>query len=205
MINLGKGLVLHNVLYVPNLACNFISVSQLIHDSNCADTFLTNYDHISRIVISLALTFMQACKTSGVDLFTVWHRCLGHPSSQIVSLLLSIHIGKKDKHEQNKANERLYLIHCDFWGPYCVCSSCGVFYFLTIVDDFSCHVDIFVDRENDSDTKFRVFRGYFIEQGIIHQTFTVDTSQQNDCVQIYPLNFGVNVSSLDQSHLIHYT
>lgn len=157
-INFGKGLVLNNVLYVPNLACNLISVSQLIHDSNCVVTFSDKLcviqDRTSRTVIGVGeqqngvyhfrtVTFVQACKTSGADSFTMWHRRMGHPSSQIVSLLPSIHVGKKDKHEQvcdiclrakqardvfipsqNKANEPFDLIHCDVWGPYSVSSSC---------------------------------------------------------------------------------
>ncbi|RDX91205.1 hypothetical protein CR513_26846, partial [Mucuna pruriens] len=76
--------------------------------------------------IIFTVTFVQACKTSGSDSFTVWHRYLGHHSSQIVSLLFSIHVGKKDKYKQNKANERFDLIHYDVWGPYHVRSSCGV-------------------------------------------------------------------------------
>ncbi|RDX62690.1 hypothetical protein CR513_58954, partial [Mucuna pruriens] len=46
------------------------------------------------------MSFVQACKTSRVDSFTMWHRFLDHPSSQIISLLPSIHVGMKDKHEQ---------------------------------------------------------------------------------------------------------
>ncbi|RDY05141.1 hypothetical protein CR513_11055, partial [Mucuna pruriens] len=120
-INLGKGPVLRNVLYMPNLACNLISISQLIHDSNCVVTFSNKlcviHDHTSRIMIGWMNNGM---------------RRLGHPSSQIVSLLPSIHVGKKDKHEQvcdiclkakqirdisissqNKANECFNLINCD--------------------------------------------------------------------------------------------
>ncbi|RDY05339.1 hypothetical protein CR513_10838, partial [Mucuna pruriens] len=88
-------------------------------------------DLISRTVIGLgeqqnvvyhfrAVTFVKACKTSG-------HRRLGHPSSQIVTLLPNIPAVKKDKHEQNKANKPFDLIHCDIWGSYHVCSSCDDF------------------------------------------------------------------------------
>lgn len=232
------------MLYVPNLACNLISVSQLIHDSNCAVTFSDKLcviqDRTSRIVIGLgeqrngvyhfrAVTFVQACKTSGVDSFTMWHRRLGHAESQIVSLLHNIHVGEKDKQgqvcdiclrakqtrdifipSQNKANEPFDLIHCDVWGPYRVRSSCGASYFLTIVDDFSRAVWIYLLVEksevantlknfctmvvtqfnrkvkivrSDNGTEFRVMRGYFVEQGIIYQTSMVDTPQQNGRVE----------------------
>ena len=243
-VNFGKGLALNNVLYVPNLACNLISVSQLIHDSNCVVTFSNKLcviqDRTSRTVIGVgeqrngvyhfrAVTFVQTCKTSGVDSFTMWHRRMGHPSSQIVGLLPCIHVTKKDKHEQvcdiclrakqtrdifipsqNKANEPFDLIHCDVWGPYRVRSSCCASYFLTIVDDFSRAVWIYLLVEksevgntlknfctmvvnqfnrkvkivrSDNGTEFRVLKGYFVEQGMIHQTSMVDTPQQNGRVE----------------------
>lgn len=81
---------------------------------------------------------------------------MGHPSSQLLSLLPSINICKKDNPEQvydiylrakqtrdsfipdqNKANEPFALTHCDIWGPYHVHSSYGASYFLTIEDNFS--------------------------------------------------------------------
>jgi len=38
-VNLGNGLVLRNVLYVPSFACNLISVHQLANDRNCIITY----------------------------------------------------------------------------------------------------------------------------------------------------------------------
>jgi len=38
-INLGNGLILQNVIYVPSFACNLISVSQLANDCNCIITY----------------------------------------------------------------------------------------------------------------------------------------------------------------------
>ncbi|CAH9072861.1 unnamed protein product, partial [Cuscuta europaea] len=37
----------------------------------------------------------------------------------------------------NRALHMFELIHCDVWGPYREPSTCGAYYFLTIVDDYS--------------------------------------------------------------------
>jgi hypothetical protein len=47
----------------------------------------------------------------------------------------------------NKALESFALIHCDIWGPYRVASHCGAHYFLTIVDDFSRSVWVYLMAE----------------------------------------------------------
>lgn len=46
----------------------------------------------------------------------------------------------------NKASCLFELVHLDLWGPYKTPSSCGVHYFLTIVDDFSRGVWLYLIR-----------------------------------------------------------
>jgi hypothetical protein len=41
-IRLADDLILENVLYVPQLKCNLISISQLSHESNCNVQFTAN-------------------------------------------------------------------------------------------------------------------------------------------------------------------
>jgi len=48
---------------------------------------------------------------------------------------------------EKKASELLYLIHCDIWGPYRVQSFSGASYFLTIVDDASRAVWVYLMTE----------------------------------------------------------
>ena len=43
-----------------------------------------------------------------------------------------------------QASNIFYLIHCDLWGPYRTPSSCGASYFLTLVDDCSRAVWIYL-------------------------------------------------------------
>ena len=42
-VNLGDGIKLDNVLYVPNLNCNLISMFKLCKQLNCAVTYLKNF------------------------------------------------------------------------------------------------------------------------------------------------------------------
>lgn len=94
----------------------------------------------------------------------LWHRHLGHPSRKVVSLLPFIcqnnaHSESNDfchskepcsicliAHQtrsvfsisESKMLDLFDMIHCDMiWGDYKVASSCGAYYFLTIVANFS--------------------------------------------------------------------
>jgi len=98
----------------------------------------------------------------------------------------------------NKAHELFDLVHCDIWGPYRVSSLCGAHYFLTIVDDASRGVwvylmwdkseaDYFLKQfiimaktqfgkgvkvaqpDNGAESKSRPMLQLYSEQGIVHQ------------------------------------
>ncbi|XP_010278082.1 PREDICTED: uncharacterized protein LOC104612388 [Nelumbo nucifera] len=110
----------------------------------------------------------------------------------------------------NKASAPFALIHCDVWGPYRTPASCGAIYFLTIVDDYSRVVWIYLMAEKSEvganivkfcamvmtqfDSKVRVIRSdngsefvalsnYCNIHGIIQQTSCVGTPQQNGRVE----------------------
>jgi len=103
-------------------------------------------------------------------------------------------------------------VHCDICGPYRVPTSCGAYYFLTVVDDASRAVWLFLMKEKsevgtllkgfvsmvktqfgkqvkivrmDNGTEFRSgpMRNFYHEEGIIYQTSCVDTAQQNGRVE----------------------
>jgi IS30 family transposase len=146
----------------------------------------------------------------------VWHKRLGHPSWKTTQLVSSCD-GSRVSELQNKvcdtcqrakqtrekfplnnhkASNTFDLIHCDLWGAYRTPSSCGASYFLTIVDDCSRAVWIFllvdkkqvsktltnffamVERQynkrvkmvrSDNGTEFICMKNYFLEHGIIFQ------------------------------------
>ncbi|KNA05415.1 hypothetical protein SOVF_190600, partial [Spinacia oleracea] len=173
---LSENLTLSNVLYVPDLKCNLISVSQLLVNSHCNVTFTNKLcviqDRNSRTLIGAGEQSdevywfkpqqpVHAYQTTVLGKHELWHRRLGHPSRKVVSLLPffstsdnKAHSSSKDFCEcdvclrahqtrsvfplsDSKADDLFSLIHCDIWGDYKVASSCGAYYFLTIADDFS--------------------------------------------------------------------
>ena len=110
----------------------------------------------------------------------------------------------------NNAIEPFALVHCDVWGPYRTPSSCGAVYFLTIVDDYSRAVWIHLMLEKsevpillqnfcamairqfghsvktfrtDNGTEFSKLKPFLRQEGILHQTSSVDTPQQNARVE----------------------
>ncbi|GJS29325.1 ribonuclease H-like domain-containing protein [Tanacetum coccineum] len=108
----------------------------------------------------------------------LWHNRLGHPADQVLSVLhndlkisksSTVHICEvyhKVKQtidpfllSNHKSKTLGELVHLDLWGPYRVPSREGFRYFLTIVDDFSREVWVYLVKTKDE--VFDVFV-YFI-------------------------------------------
>ncbi|XP_020249272.1 uncharacterized protein LOC109826663 [Asparagus officinalis] len=101
-IVLSDGLILKDVLYVPDLNVNLISVSQLLATLNyfitVTDKLYIIQDRNSRTLIGAGeqcdgvywfkpTKRIQANQTTVVGQQELWHRRLGHPSRKVVSLL----------------------------------------------------------------------------------------------------------------------
>ena len=102
----------------------------------------------------------KVVKSSGV----LWHRRLGHPSASVLLSLpecdqsssalgeiksCDICFRAKQTREifndsNNKALDCFSLVHADVRGPYRTPSTCGAIYFLTLVDDYSRTVWIYL-------------------------------------------------------------
>ncbi|GKE14841.1 ribonuclease H-like domain-containing protein [Tanacetum coccineum] len=114
------------------------------------------------------------CQTIGNQSFvcyismSVWHTRLGHPSNQEVDMLLQdrnltndSHVSPCDTCYKAKQTREPFplsdhqttsigkLIHLDLWGPYKVISKKGLRYFLTIVDDYTRAVWIYLIKTKD--------------------------------------------------------
>ncbi|XP_010256211.1 PREDICTED: uncharacterized protein LOC104596654 [Nelumbo nucifera] len=109
---------------------------------------------------------IRACKTYGIGSCDLWHQRLGHPSYQTMSLLFSI-------------------------GAYRVPASCGAAYFLTIVDDYSRAIWIYLLAEKSE--VGRTLKNFCamverqfnkkVKVGILFQSSCVGTPQQNGRVE----------------------
>ncbi|CAL9226810.1 unnamed protein product, partial [Arabidopsis halleri] len=173
-----------------------------------------------------------ALQTRVADDLVLWHHRLGHPSSRVtrmipvfrgVSNTSSEHLFKscdvclRSKQTRQSfpdnsinANAVFDLIHVDLWGPYRTTAFCGSRYFLTIVDDHSRAVWLYllpdktqvarhlrdflalIERQfskkvksirSDNGSEFMCLTRFFEEQGIVHETSCVHTPQQNGRVE----------------------
>lgn len=172
-VRLTSMLLITNVLYVPSLTCNLISVSQLLRCNNCIVTFTNStcflQDLQTRRTIGQGVEYQgvyvlcqlaSANAIQGSSSFALWHRRLGHPSRHYLTLLPFISSSNKIapcdvccRAKQTRSSFTINkkhslhlfdLIHCDLWGPYRTVSSTGARYFLTILDDFSRHVWVYL-------------------------------------------------------------
>ncbi|CAH9110187.1 unnamed protein product, partial [Cuscuta europaea] len=144
----------------------------------------------------------------------MWHRQLGHSSDTIMSWLPGVSESKhvishpcdicfqaKQARDSfplgiNNSTHKFELIHCDLWGSYNSPASGGAKHFLTIVDDFSRAIWVYllvdktevfamfmsfcamVERQfsqkikvvrSDNGTEFNCLRDFFRVSGIIFQ------------------------------------
>ena len=182
-----------------------------------------------RGVYYLKKSFPATIQVNKVDSYDTWHYRLGHPPIQALSKVSSFSSSQHKSYScdvcfrskqtrlsfpnsENKASNCFDLIHCDIWGGYRVKSLSGARYFLTIVDDASRGVwvylmsekseasqllmDFCVMVETQFGTKVKTIRSdngyeftsnlmkkFYREKGIIHHTTCVDTPQQNGRVE----------------------
>ncbi|GJX19335.1 putative RNA-directed DNA polymerase [Tanacetum coccineum] len=156
----------------------------------------------------------------------LWHNRLGHPVDQVLHVLKDkidikdldtspcdvCHKAKQTREPFPISNHKTsilgQLVHLDVWGPYRVRSREGFKYFLTIVDEFSRVVWVFMLKgkdevfsnivmfynliknqfgktikvfRSDNGTEFvnKQFNNFCVTNGITHQTSCAYTPQQN--------------------------
>ncbi|XP_010412990.1 PREDICTED: uncharacterized protein LOC104699374 [Camelina sativa] len=204
-----------------------------------SDHFLVVQDRTSRMVIGMgtraggtfhfrSMELAASVTTKEEKEYELWHSRMGHPSAKVVCQLpaisvSSMHLNKacdvclraKQTRQSfplslNKTVRIFELIHCDLWGPYRTTSHSGAKYFLTIVDDYSRGVWLYllVDKtevarhlknflaftkrqfgedvrtvRSDNGLEFLSMTKFFHEQGIVHERSCVYTPEQNGRVE----------------------
>ena len=120
---------------------------------------------------------IHALIDGGVSTTELWHRRLGHPSNKVVQSLPFIdktgivldkacdvcHQAKQSRNKfpisDTRATSRFEIIYCDLWGKYHTPSSCGATYLLTVVDDYSRAVWVYLLF--DKIEVYRMFNSFF--------------------------------------------
>lgn len=185
-VHVPNGFKLKNVLNVLGFNCNLLSVSCLANDLNCSLTFLPKTCYIqdlcSRNLIRTGkecgeLYYLDAFKESKVAMEVlskemVWHRSLHHALEGVLRKLPQVDVGSCNQFcdsclraKQSKLPfpisfsntiENFDLIHVDIWGSYWNATLNGEHYFLSIADDYSRGVWVYLMK-----TKFQA--SYFFD------------------------------------------
>ncbi|XP_074356025.1 uncharacterized protein LOC141695697 [Apium graveolens] len=124
-VRLSENIYLRHVLYVPELNCNLISISQLSDDLNYFVQFSSNICaiqdlHLRRLIGAgerrdglyyfQQLSAIHAVSAERSSMVELWHKRMGHPYENIVKLLPFIN---NSKDIMNKACEVCYRAkHC---------------------------------------------------------------------------------------------
>ncbi|KAK2999227.1 hypothetical protein RJ639_023968 [Escallonia herrerae] len=133
------------------------------------------------------LSTATVASVSESESYELWHRHMGNPSSQPLIHLPTVSVVSpslkticdvccRAKHSRtvfpdsiSRAMDIFGLVHCDIWGiwgPYRVSTISGTKYFLTIVDDYSRAVWVYLMHDKGQTDKFAprsrhcVFLGY---------------------------------------------
>ena len=246
-LKLGNGLVLFDVLVIPDYCVTLISVHKLAKDNKIlvvfdeSKCFFVNQDLNQKIILGIGkqcgglyyldtegtkcddIDINYKCSLSAYD----WHCRLGHPGDPALDVLKDhLRIKKNDKYEICETCQRAKqtrepfplsdhkskmlgdIVHLDLWGPYKVVSHSGHRYFLTIVDDYTRAVWVYLIKSkdevfdsinifynliknqfektvkvfrSDNGTEFQnqIFNKFCDNMGITHQTSVAYTPQQN--------------------------
>ncbi|GKB85257.1 putative RNA-directed DNA polymerase [Tanacetum coccineum] len=246
-LRLSGGIVLFDVLVVPEYNVSLLSVNKMVKDSKLFVGFDESKCYIQDL--NLEKIVGTGSEFGGLYLFDdkigknvdvncnsvfvchasceLWHCRLGHPADPVMTIL-GKHLGfSKTNHlspcdichkakqvrepfplSDHKTTSVGDIIHCDVWGPYRVTSKDGYKFFLTLVDDFSRAVWVYMLKSktevgdyiesflkliltqfskkvkvvrSDNGTEFvnNHLTSLFSNLGIIHQTSCAYTPQQN--------------------------
>lgn len=180
---LPGGVKINGVLYVPNFNCNLVSVSRISKDLQCVVSFFPDFCVMQGLrtrnligagrcqggLYRIGMIKERRAMATTVD---TWHKRLGHASKGKLS---RVNFFKSNSVELSneicdscakaklartpfpismiRSNVIFDLIHCDIWGGYRIPSYTKANYFLTIVDDFSRAVWVFLIKHKSDASK----------------------------------------------------
>ncbi|GBO10307.1 Retrovirus-related Pol polyprotein from transposon TNT 1-94 [Araneus ventricosus] len=192
-----KGITLQNVLYIPDLKNNLISISK-VTANNFTVKFQRNH---ASVINSKNETVLIAKREKGKEI-EQWHQKFGHLNEKDLKKLQAQNMvygmnfkpndtlkdckiciqGKQtatpfSKEPKNRSSQLLSVIHSDLCGPMRVESIGRSFYFATFIDDCSRFVHVYFLRSKDEvESAFLEFKAY-IENKLNCKIKTLRTDQ----------------------------
>jgi len=183
--NMNKELLkLKEVLYVPDIKRNLISISKLARDEYVI-VFIKEYDDVYAYILDKYFNTISKIKASDNDVFEVcikssnilcnnvntkgndilWHRRIGHLTYGNKIDKCEICMQAKMKNEpygkaQNNSRKILELVHIDLVGP-APPSIYGNCYFVTILDDYSRYGWVLTVKKKSE--VYQVFETWYIK------------------------------------------
>ncbi|GKA84957.1 ribonuclease H-like domain-containing protein [Tanacetum coccineum] len=158
---LSNDLTLYDVMVIPEYCVTLISVHKLAKENKVIVAFDENRCYFLNQNLNLKIYWGLVIKHD-------WHCRLGHPAEPVLNVLKdSLQIDKKDnigcyeicqRAKQTREHFPLSdhtskslgdLVHLDLWGPYKVTSFEGFKYFLTVVDDYTRAVWVYLIKSKD--------------------------------------------------------
>ncbi|GJS63167.1 ribonuclease H-like domain-containing protein [Tanacetum coccineum] len=162
---LSNGLTLYNVMVIPEYCVTLISVHKLVKENKVIVAFDENKCYFLKQDLNLK-------NVLGIH---DWYCRLGHPADPVLNVLKdTLQIDKKDNvvcceicqrakqtREPFPLSDHISkrfgdLVHLDLWGPYKVTSSEGFRVFLTVVDDYTRAVWVYLIKSKDGVPHFIV-------------------------------------------------
>lgn len=125
IVRISQQLQLQDVLYVPQLQCNLLSVRRLNKDSKCLTIFNTS----SCLFQVQGSKVIIGCGEQQGGLYILKSE---QPTPSTLPHF-TIHSGNKSR--QYTASRPFSMVHCDIWGPSWVTGLGGKKWFLLLVDD----------------------------------------------------------------------
>ena len=182
-----KDVSINNILYIPDLCVNLLSVSQIVKKGNSVyfdskgcqiftndKQLIATASHVgdmfklNRPSVDVSMVGNVNVKKSKAEDSNLWHRRMGHLNFESLLKLRDCVPGfdlKKTSKEMSfkdkgtRATEVLEIIHGDLCGPIDVVSRGGARYIMVLVDDFSRKVFVyFLKAKSEAFEKFVEFK-----------------------------------------------
>ncbi|KAJ9561856.1 LOW QUALITY PROTEIN: hypothetical protein OSB04_007016 [Centaurea solstitialis] len=151
---LSGGAKIKGVLHIPKFTCNLLSVSRLSKDLQSVIMFFPDFCVMQKLH-TRRLIGVGECRRGlyRMGMFGTKKKALMTTTDLCDSCSRAKHTRLPFQNSEIKTIDCFELLYCDVWGKYRSPSFSGAYYFLTIVDDFSRGVWVFLLKHKHEASK----------------------------------------------------